>query len=92
MAKYSMIKGGKQVGPAEVYAPPHTMSGKRVDATQSPQIKDPNTLSAVELRPSYPAQRVSTGNPGREYVKHDGIKIRGTGAATKGTKARGPMA
>lgn len=25
-------------------------------------------------------------------VKADGIKIRGTGAATKGTKARGPMA
>jgi len=25
-------------------------------------------------------------------VKTDGVKIRGTGAATKGTKARGPMA
>jgi hypothetical protein len=25
-------------------------------------------------------------------VKTDGIKIRGTGAATKGVKARGPMA
>jgi hypothetical protein len=25
-------------------------------------------------------------------TKTDGIKIRGTGAATKGTKARGPMA
>lgn len=40
-------------------------------------------------------QNVSVGNihsdpyPG---VKTDGIKIRGTGAATKGVKARGPMA
>ena len=29
---------------------------------------------------------------GNEPVKNDGIKIRGTGAATKGLKARGPMA
>ncbi len=27
-----------------------------------------------------------------DKVKTDGIKIRGTGAATKGVKARGPMA
>jgi hypothetical protein len=27
MAKFSMKMGGKEVGPAEVYAPPHTMSG-----------------------------------------------------------------
>ena len=33
---------------------------------------------------------VSKGNYKPE--KTDGIKIRGTGAATKGTKARGPMA
>lgn len=33
---------------------------------------------------------VSKGNYAPE--KTDGIKIRGTGAATKGTKARGPMA
>lgn len=28
----------------------------------------------------------------QEKTKTDGIKIRGTGAATKGIKARGPMA
>jgi hypothetical protein len=28
MAKYSMKKGGKEVGPASVYAAPHTMDGK----------------------------------------------------------------
>lgn len=50
--------------------------------------KDPD-LSVLENN------RVALGNiyskpaPG---VKTDGVKIRGTGAATKGTKARGPMA
>ena len=29
---------------------------------------------------------------GGEKTKTDGVKIRGTGAATKGTMARGPMA
>jgi hypothetical protein len=28
MAKFSMKKGGKEVGPASVYAAPHTMDGK----------------------------------------------------------------
>ncbi|MFM2007170.1 MAG: hypothetical protein RLZZ09_2825, partial [Pseudomonadota bacterium] len=32
MAKYSMKKGGKEVGPASVYAEPHTMTGKKVTA------------------------------------------------------------
>jgi len=27
MAKFSMKMGGKEVGPAEVYAKPHTMTG-----------------------------------------------------------------
>ena len=38
---------------------------------------------------------ISVGNVGKcNYApeKTDGIKIRGTGAATKGTMARGPMA
>jgi len=38
---------------------------------------------------------ISVGNVDKKEdrgVKTDGIKIRGTGAATKGTKARGPMA
>jgi hypothetical protein len=29
MAKYSMKQGGKEVGPASVYAEPHTMQGKK---------------------------------------------------------------
>lgn len=56
------------------------------------KMKDPNTLTAREVTCNTPVMRVSLGDPGRDYVKTDGIKIRGTGAATKGTKARGPMA
>ena len=41
-----------------------------------------------ELNPS--AGGVSKGN--YKPIKTDGIKIRGTGAATKGVMARGPMA
>ena len=56
------------------------------------QAYDPNTLPAKAVTPRDVAMRVSAGDPGRDDVKRDGIKIRGTGAATKGTKARGPMA
>ena len=53
--------------------------------------KDPNTLAAKDFKACGPAMRVSVGDPAREDVKTSGIKIRGTGAATKGTMARGPM-
>jgi hypothetical protein len=54
---------------------------------------DPNQMSAAESTPGgMPARRVSGGNPARDDVKTTGIKIRGTGAATKGVMARGPMA
>ena len=56
------------------------------------KMKDPNTLAAKDVTCKTPAMRVSLGDPGKDYVKTDGIKIRGTGAATKGTMARGPMA
>lgn len=85
MAKYSMKKGGKEVGPASVYAGPHTMTGKSVKAplpVTSPRAE------IDEMNPS--AGMVSKGN--YKPVKTDGIKIRGTGAATKGVMARGPMA
>jgi hypothetical protein len=54
--------------------------------------QDPNTLSANKLTKQTARQRVSMGDPARDDVKTDGITIRGCGAATKGTKARGPMA
>jgi hypothetical protein len=38
-------------------------------------------------------QRVSAGDPGSNKMnRHGEITIRGCGAATKGTKSRGPMA
>lgn len=87
MAKYSMKKNGKEVGPASVYAEPHTMTGKKVTAQPNPG-KDPSLSNADEVH-------MSVGNIRKGVapaVKTSGIKIRGTGAATKGVTARGPMA
>ncbi len=53
--------------------------------------EDPNTLKAQQINSKTGRQRVSAGDPTRG-PKTDGITIRGCGAATKGTKARGPMA
>lgn len=86
MAKYSMKKGGKEVGPASVYAEPHTMTGKKVKAETNPG-KGPNHSNLDTLNMS--VGNISKSEPG---VKTSGIKIRGTGAATKGLMARGPMA
>jgi hypothetical protein len=69
MAKYSHKMKGKEVGQADVYAPPHDMTGKDIT----------------------PAHAEGAGYPETD-VKTSGIKVRGTGAATKGLMARGPMA
>lgn len=53
---------------------------------------DPNTIKAGDMDKCCGTPRVSMGNPGRNKVKTDGIKVRGTGAATRGVTARGPMA
>jgi hypothetical protein len=93
MAKFSMKQGGKEVGPASVYAKPHTMSGKPVSvATVSKVMQDPNKLAADKMTNRTATPRVSMGDPAADDVKTSGIKIRGTGAATKGITARGPMA
>ena len=55
------------------------------------QSEDPNTLKAQQLSKQTGTPRVSAGDP-TKAPKTDGITIRGCGAATKGTKARGPMA
>jgi len=90
MAKFSMKQGGKEVGPASTYAQPHDMSGKATGADIQYKT-DPNTMPADESTPGgMPARRVNAGNITRE-PKTTGIKIRGTGAATKGVMARGPM-
>ena len=53
--------------------------------------QDPNKLKAQEIGHNTGTPRVSAGDPTRG-PKTEGITIRGCGAATKGTKARGPMA
>ena len=52
---------------------------------------DPNTRAAVDVGPETEAMTVSIGGK-KDFVEKEGITIRGCGAATKGTKARGPMA
>lgn len=49
----------------------------------------PNKSKLDELDISVGAMSKSAGD---EKIKTDGVKIRGTGAATKGLMARGPMA
>jgi len=88
MAKFSDKRMGKEVGNAAVYAQPHTMSGKAVGISSTPG-KMPNRSKADTVN-------MSVGNISKnvdsKQVKTDGIKVRGTGAATKGLMARGPMA
>ena len=87
MGKFSKKMMGKEVGDAKVYATPHTMTGKVVTASPNPgsgpDHSDANTVN------------MSVGNVNRRAqpaAKTSGIKVRGTGAATKGLMARGPMA
>ena len=88
MATHSMKRMGKEVGPASLYAKPHTMSGKGVTVAENPG-KEPNRSKLDTYDVSIGAISKSAGN---EPTKTSGIKIRGTGAATKGVMARGPMA
>jgi hypothetical protein len=87
---------GKEVGDGALYAPPHTMTGKDIGPKEAmlavSRPPDPNTLAANQYTPYTRSPRVSFGDPGRDDTKTSGIKIRGTGAATKGVMARGPMA
>jgi hypothetical protein len=87
MAKYSMKKGGKEVGPAEVYAEPHTMDGKKMTTAKDAVTKPGNGVDKVNMS----VAGISKGN--YEPINKNGeITMRGAGAATKGTKCRGPMA
>jgi len=88
MATFSKKLMGKEVGDASVYAKPHTMTGKEVKASTNPG-KEPNRSKLDTYDVSVGAISKSAGD---EPVKTDGIKVRGTGAATKGLMARGPMA
>jgi hypothetical protein len=87
MAKFSKKLMGKEVGDAKVYAKPHTMTGKEVKASTNPG-KEPNHSRLDTVDMSVGAFNKSGDKP----TKTSGIKVRGTGAATKGLMARGPMA
>lgn len=86
MAKFSMKKGGKEVGPASVYAEPHTATGGKISIGDGYKA-EPTKANSIDM---------TVGSINRDGYnpapKTDGIEIRGCGAATKGTKARGPMA
>lgn len=87
MAKFSMKLGGREVGPASVYAPPHTMTGAPVDISNS-GYSTRHGSAAAEVN-------MSVGSIARDAApgpKTAGIKMRGAGAATKGVMSRGPMA
>ena len=87
MAKYSMKRDGKEVGPASLYAEPHTMDGKKV--TINDAIKDQSGAQVMN------EMNISVGKISKNLgkgVKTAGIETRGNGAATKGRIARGPMA
>jgi hypothetical protein len=88
MATYSKKMMGKEVGDAKVYAKPHTMSGKAVQASTNPG-SGPNRSKLDTLDVSVGAESKSAGN---KPIKTTGIKMRGAGAATKGFMSRGPMA
>ena len=85
---YSKKMMGKEVGDAATYAAPHNMKGKAVGIASNPG-KEPNRSKLEYADMSVGAYSKSAGN---EPAKTRGIKIRGTGAATKGVMARGPMA
>ena len=58
---------------------------QKVASEEAAVVKKGNPMDELKIS----VGGISKGQLGE---KTDGIKIRGTGAATKGTKARGPMA
>lgn len=87
MAKYSMKKGGKEVGSAEVYAAPHTMEGKTTDANSYQKVE---TGAEVMKKLNMSVGGISKGNYAKENPYGVGV-MRGYGAATKGRKISGKM-
>lgn len=72
--------------PASAYAAPHTMSGKKVKGYDVGGPSNKEQLKKTQLSVA------NNRSADYEGTKTSGIKIRGTGAATKGVMARGPMA
>jgi hypothetical protein len=87
MAKFSMKQGGKEVGPAAVYAAPHTMDGKIMTSAKDSVVKPGNGIDQIKMSVGDQVFKSQ-----KDEVKISGIKQRGNGAATKGYTSRGPMA
>ena len=87
MANFSKKLKGKEVGSASVYAEPHSMTG-------AAGVDLKNTGYGGKLPRKIDELNPSIGNISKGPVaepKTSGIKMRGTGAATKGVTSRGPM-
>ena len=83
--KFSMKRGGKEVGPASVYAQPHKGAKPYSAKDAMEEIDAPSKANEVNM---------SVGNISRNRApaaKTSGIQMRGTGAATRGKMSRGPM-
>lgn len=87
MAKFSMKKGGKEVGSASVYAEPHTMSGKKMTTASAAVTKPGNGMDQLNM-----STGAYTKDNKPSINKNGEMKQRGSGAATKGFTSRGPMA
>jgi hypothetical protein len=90
MAKFSSKSMGKENGPASVYAQPHNSKGQAVSGEiPKAQFMTKKVADQVNSDDAVP-NGMSIGS--NDSIETTGIKIRGTGAATKGVMARGPMA
>jgi hypothetical protein len=87
MAKFSNKVMGKEVGDAKVYAEPHTMSGKKSSIQADSKY---STGAECMTKMNISTGGISKGNTPPEN-SNGAIKMRGTGAATKGLMCRGPM-
>jgi hypothetical protein len=87
MAKFSNKVKGKEIGSAEVYAAPHTMTGKETNvntySTYEPGAK-------VMEKMNFSVAGISKGNYAPINPYGTGV-MRGYGAATKGRKISGKM-
>ena len=87
MAKYTMKVKGKEIGPADVYAPPHTMSGKDTNVqTYSKYETGAQCMDSLNMS----VGGISKGNYAPINPYGTGA-MRGYGAATKGRKISGKM-
>jgi hypothetical protein len=87
MAKFSMKKGGKEVGQANIYAEPHTMAGKATNV-KTYEKTEPGKDAINKMNMSVGGY--SKGNYAPENPYGVGV-MRGYGAATKGRKISGKM-